>query len=389
MPLVSLPSPDKDAITHSQRLATIIREKIIEQGGTIPFQDYMEMALYYPGYGYYVAGARKIGKEGDFITAPEISSLFSYCLANQCQQVLESVPQGNIMELGAGLGTMAADILSHLEQLECLPERYYILDLSPDLKQRQYQTLQEKVPHLLARVEWLNALPDAFSGVVLGNEVLDAMPVTMFKQEEDCLTETYVGLAEDGGFVLTDQAPSEALVMAVKQLPLAEITLPYQSEINLNIQAWLQSIADMLQKGSLLLIDYGYTRQEYYLPERTNGTLLCHYQHHVHDDPLIYPGLQDITASVDFTAVAESADAAGFEVAGYTSQASFLANTGLETLFVDALNKQPADQYKLAQQVRMLSLPSEMGERFKVMGLNKALNRPLMGFENMDQRFRL
>lgn len=389
MPLMSLPTPDKDAITHSQGLATIIRNKIIEQGGAISFQDYMEMALYYPGYGYYVAGSRKIGKEGDFITAPEISSLFSYCVANQCQQVLEAIPQGSILELGAGLGTMAADILVHLDRQDSLPEHYYILDLSPELKQRQYQTLQEKVPHLLGKVEWLLALPEEFNGVVLGNEVLDAMPVVMFKQEGQTITETYVAIGGDDEFVFTDQAPGNELSTAIANIPLVETNLPYQSEVNLNLQPWMQSMSEMIAKGSLLLIDYGYTRQEYYLPERNNGTLLCHYQHHVHDDPLIYPGLQDITASVDFTAVAESADAAGFDVAGYTTQAAFLANTGLEFLFVEMLSDKPAVQYQLAQQVRMLSLPSEMGERFKVIALNKNLDMPLMGFDSMDQRFRL
>jgi len=405
---LSLPSPSAEAMSHSKRLQQHIQQQILEAGGSIAFQDYMASALYVAGLGYYVAGAHKIGQAGDFVTAPEISSLFSQCVAYQCEQILQTLAQqgapADILELGAGLGTMAADILLQLEDLDCLPQQYFILDLSPELKQRQYNTLQQKAPHLLARVTWLATLPHDFRGIILANEVLDAMPIRLFNWQENQLSEWHVSLATQAPsnhpfaspFVLQQQPPSESLQQAI--LPIAEslqwsahfpASLPYTSEINTQLAAWFNSIANSLQQGTLLLIDYGYTRREYYLPERNNGTLLCHYRHHVHDDPLLYCGLQDITSSVDFTAVAEIACDVGLELAGFTTQAAFLSQTNLEGLFVNALKAHPEQQYALAKQVRTLSLPAQMGERFKVMALNKSLDLTLRGFQNFDQRYRL
>ncbi|HHC75010.1 MAG TPA: hypothetical protein ENK78_08045 [Thiothrix sp.] len=406
---LSLPSPSAEAISHSKRLQDHIQQQIIEAGGSMPFQDYMAAALYSAGLGYYVAGAHKIGQAGDFVTAPEISPLFSQCVAYQCEQILQTLAQqgspADILELGAGLGTMAADILLQLERLACLPHRYFILDLSPELKQRQYQTLQAKAPHLLVRVSWLSHLPEDFRGIILGNEVLDAMPVRLFHWQNSQLSEWHVGLADktssdnkglDSPFVLQKKPPSNQLQQTI--LPMAETlqwatrfpaNLPYTSEVNTQLAAWFKGIAESLQQGVLLLVDYGYTRQEYYLPERNNGTLLCHYRHHVHDDPLLYCGLQDITSSVDFTSVAESASEVGLTLAGFTTQAAFLSQANLEGFFVDALNAHPEQQYALAKQVRTLSLPAQMGERFKVMAISKALNLNLRGFQNFDQRHRL
>ncbi|MGV6809290.1 MAG: class I SAM-dependent methyltransferase [bacterium] len=406
---LSLPLPSAEAISHSKRLQAHIQQQMIEADGSIPFQDYMASALYAAGLGYYVAGAHKIGGAGDFVTAPEISPLFSQCVAYQCEQILQTLAQqgapADMLELGAGLGTMAADILLQLERLDCLPQRYFILDLSPELKQRQYQTLQAKAPHLLARVRWLSHLPEDFRGIIVGNEVLDAMPIRLFHWQNNQLSEWHVRLATrtsrdnptlTSPFVLQKKPPSEPLQQAI--LPMAEAlqwsvhfpeNLPYTSEINTQLAAWFKSIARSLQQGVLLLVDYGYTRREYYLPERNNGTLLCHYRHHVHDDPLLYCGLQDITSSVDFTAVAECASEMGLELAGFTTQAAFLSQTNLEQLFVDALNAHPEQQYALAKQVRTLSLPAQMGERFKVMAMSKAFKLNLRGFQHFDQRHRL
>lgn len=385
--MMSLPIPEQDAITHSEQLVNLIRQKIEQQGGSIRFHDYMQMALYEAAFGYYVAGSAKIGEGGDFVTAPEISPLFSYCLANQAAQVLQQVDNGKILELGAGLGTMAADVLSHLQTINCLPDQYCILDLSPELKARQRQTLQTKVPDLLSKVVWIDQLPSDFNGVILANEVLDAMPIHLFKWHNQQVFEVHVAWNE--GLQLCDRVADASLAQSVRALDLPDMHLPYVSEINPNIPAWVQSIADSIGQGAVLLIDYGYTQKEYYLPERNNGTLLCHYQQHVHDDALLYPGLQDITASVDFTAVAEAADQAGLQVAGFTSQAHFLAQNGLENLFIDLLQQAPEQQFALAQQIRTLSLPAQMGERFKVMGLTKQLEGELQGFVDVDQRFRL
>ena len=385
----SLPEPPSDALQHSQKLVERIHEEIKSHNGAITFRRYMEMALYQPALGYYVAGTHKIGSQGDFITAPEISPLFSQCIANQCIEVLKNT-QGDILELGAGSGAMAVEILRELEKQSTLPDHYYILDLSPDLKQRQKENLEKNLPHLLNRVSWLSELPKNFSGVILGNEVLDAMPVDVFTQHNDTVFEHHVIWDEDNKTLVEQLQPaSEAFSQKVLSLKLPHHATPYTSEINPNLDAWFKALGNCMKQGIILLADYGYPRHEYYLEERNKGTLICHYQHLVNEAPIHYSGLQDITANVDFTAVAESADSAGFRVAGFTSQATFLTNAGLEEFFMQGLDKNPGDQYKLAQQVRTLSLPSEMGERFKFIALSKAYDEVLVGFSMMDQRHRL
>ena len=393
--ITSLPEPSADALIHSQKLVGVILKEIKNNKGSISFKRYMEIALYEPALGYYVAGSHKIGAQGDFITAPEISPLYSQCIANQCAEILKKVGgcpstllRTSILELGAGSGTMAKDILLELERQRQLPEKYYILDLSPDLIQRQQQTIQQYAPHLLERIEWLSQLPEEFTGVIIGNEVLDAMPVDVFTLHDDNIYEHHV-IWEDGKLLEQLQAASEELQQRVQQLNIPQDATPYTSEINPNIEGWLNTLNSCLNKGVILLADYGYPRSEYYLADRNKGTLICHYQHLVNDAPLHYPGLQDITASVDFTAVAEAADTCELNVAGFTSQAGFLANSGLEQQFMDSLEENPDMQYKLAQQVRMLSLPSEMGERFKFIALTKNFDESLIGFSTLDQRYRL
>ena len=383
-----LPTPSDDALAHSQKLQHKIRDVIDENNGSISFRRYMEMALYQQGLGYYVAGARKIGQSGDFITAPEISPLFSQCLASQCQQILAQLKQGDILELGAGSGLMAAHILLELEKQSSLPRHYYILDVSPELKQRQKETIEALAPHLLRHVSWLDNLPDAFIGIILANEVLDAMPVDVFTLHKEQCFEHRVIWQEDR--LLEQLNPANAdLVNAVADLNLGKMESPYTSEINQNLSGWFETLSACLSQGVAILVDYGYTASEYYHPDRTKGTLICHFQHHVNESPLHYPGLQDITANVDFTAVAECADKAGFSVSGFTSQAAFLAGNQLETFFMRALDESPEKQYELAQQVRLLSLPSEMGERFKVIALSKECVLDLNGFSVTDQRYRL
>jgi len=382
-----LPIPANDALRHSLQLQHKIRDVIKDNHGAISFRHYMEMALYQQGLGYYVAGAGKIGKKGDFITAPEISALFSQCLAHQCQQILLQT-EGNILELGAGSGVMAAHILLELEKQSSPPKHYYILDLSPELKQRQKQTLQNLAPHLLADVIWLDQLPQSFSGVIIGNEVLDAMPVDVFTVHKEQPFEHQV-IWQQGALVEQLNPASFELSEAISNLNLPPMETPYTSEINLNLAGWFEALTGCLTQGVVLLIDYGYTASEYYHADRNKGTLICHYQHHVNEAPLLYPGLQDITANVDFTAVADLADKAGFNVAGFTSQAAFLTSNQLEALFMRTLEESPEKQYALAQQVRLLSLPSEMGERFKVIALSKDYAFNLDGFSLLDQRYRL
>ncbi len=387
-----LPEPSADALQHSQKLVECIRAEINKNDGSITFRRYMEMALYEPSLGYYVAGTHKIGKQGDFITAPEISPLFSQCIAQQCKEILLETG-GDLLELGAGTGIMATEILLCLEGDNCLPEHYYILDLSPDLKQRQKETFEKRAPHLLKHVTWLSQLPPSFSGVILGNEVLDAMPVDVFTQQNNSVFEHHI-VWEDGQLLEQLQKADNALSEKVLALNIPNEATPYTSEMNPNLKGWFQTIADCLNKGVILLADYGYPRKEYYFFERKKGTLICHYQHLVNEAPLHYVGLQDITASVDFTAVAEAADDAGLTVKGFTSQATFLSNSGLEALFMKALDEHTLDQnktyhYKLAQQVRSLSLPTEMGERFKFIALSKDYKKSLTGFSKLDQLIRL
>ena len=394
----SLPEPSTDALEHSNKLIAKIRDDIEANGDSVSFKRYMEMALYEPGLGYYVAGTYKIGEHGDFTTAPQISPLFSQCIANQCAEVLKTMNTENplnvggcILEFGAGTGIMATEILLELERQNYLPDTYFILDLSPDLQQRQKQTIDSSAPHLIHKVTWLSELPQNFSGIVLANEVLDAMPVDVFTQHEDKVYEHHVIWQDEK---LVEQLKpanhaNPALHDQVLRLGIPKEATPYTSEINSHIEPWLKTLAECLDNGLILLIDYGYPRKEYYLAERNKGTLICHYQHLVNESPLHYPGLQDITASVDFTAIAEAADSCELQVAGFTSQACFLANAGLEDYFKQALAKNPNDQYALAQQIRTLTLPAEMGERFKCMGLTKNYPHQLCGFKEFDQRYRL
>ncbi|MEE9445773.1 MAG: SAM-dependent methyltransferase [Cocleimonas sp.] len=392
---ISLPEPSSDALQHSQKLVVRIREEIKSHQGAITFRRYMEMALYEPALGYYVAGTHKIGAEGDFVTAPEISPLFSQCIAEQCVEVLKEINRdtstplrASILEFGAGSGAMATEVLRELEAQNTLPEHYYILDVSPDLKQRQKESFEKHIPHLLPKIIWLSELPKDFSGVILGNEVLDAMPVDVFTQQNDTVFEHHV-IWEEGELREQLRPASDTLSKQVLALKLPHEATPYTSEINPNLEAWFNSVSNCMKQGVILLVDYGYPQKEYYLADRNKGTLICHYQHLVNEAPLLYSGLQDITANVDFTAVAESADKADFQVAGFVSQVSFLSNAGLEKFFMQALDKNPDDQYKLAQQVRTISLPSEMGERFKFIGLSKDYDKPLLGFSAMDQLHRL
>jgi len=373
-----LPPPAPEAWEHSRRLSARIREEIRAAGGALPFARYMELALYAPGLGYYSAGARKFGAAGDFITAPELSPLFSRCLARQCAEVLQGMGAGSLLELGAGSGVMAADILLELERLERLPEQYLILEVSADLQERQRTLLGERVPDLLQRVRWLDALPEPFAGVILGNEVLDALPVERYRKtatgyEQFCVAEQGEGFAwkiapAPGGL-------SAALTALESTMP-TPLPAGYSSEICTVLPLLFASLASALERGAALFLDYGYPRAAFYHPERSMGTLMCHYRQRAHWDPFLYPGLQDITAHVDFTAVAEAATAAGFELAGYTTQAHLLMALGIAA-FADA-GMEPA------RQVKLLTLPEEMGERFKAIGFIKGIDVPLSGFALRD-----
>ena len=385
---VSLPLPAlaPDESAHSELLVQRIRDAIEAAGGWISFERFMEMALYEPGLGYYSAGATKLGDAGDFVTAPEISPLFSRCLANQCTQVLESVRGGHILELGAGSGVMAADLLGELDRQQRAPERYFILEVSADLRERQRALLQQRLPHLMERIEWLDRLPEAFRGALIANEVLDALPIQRFRIRG--LQVNQLGVTwELGRLDWSEVHADAALEAAVREIefnlgePFAD---GYTSEINLRLQPWIGGIAASMREGAALFIDYGLPRRQYYAASRRDGTMLCHFRHRFHDDPLINVGVQDIGAWVDFTAVAEAAVAADMRVAGYTTQAHFLIGNGIEQILAPTDDDELASRLQMARQAMLLTLPGEMGERFKVIGLAKGVELPLRGFSVRD-----
>ena len=382
---MSLPPPSPQAREHSSRVAAHIRQEIATAGGWIPFSRYMELALYAPGLGYYMAGARKLGAEGDFVTAPEISPLFGETLAHQVREVLAAAGD-EVLEVGAGSGALAATLLAELERLDALPARYLILELSPDLRRRSRDTLAARLPHLMERIAWLNRLPPAFSGCVLGNEVLDAMPVTVVCREGEALHERGVAI-EGERFVWQSRSRRES---ARARLDPSWFPVDgYSSEVQLHAQAFVRTLGGILERGVALFVDYGFPRREYYHPERAQGTLRCHYRHRAHDDPFFLPGLQDITSHVDFTAIAEAAAEGGLEVMGYANQAQFLINCGLTDLVARTPPEDVRAYLPLASQVQKLTSPAEMGELFKVIALGKGVSAPLLGFASGDKRHTL
>jgi len=385
-----LPQPASAAATLSEALGRLVMSEIEAAGGAIPFSRYMELCLYAPGLGYYSAGLRKFGSGGDFVTAPEVSALFGRCLARCCAQVLQQTG-GDILEFGAGSGRLAVDLLGELDVLGSLPRRYFILERSAELQQRQQHLLRRELPQLAERVVWLDGLPPAgFSGVMLANEVLDAMAVERFQWKGAAAARYFVAAGAAGFEWQARPVDNPRLQAAIDSLvSTRELPAGYVSEINLSLEPWLASVAGRLGAGLLLLVDYGYERDGYYHPQRSNGTLMCHYRQRAHDDPFLWPGLQDITAHVDFTAVAEAASAAGLAVSGYTTQAWFLLDSGLEDLLQAAGPTDSAAYLKLAQQAKTLILPGEMGERFKCIALTRGIDQPLPGFRMQDFRCRL
>jgi SAM-dependent MidA family methyltransferase len=375
----ALPAPDAESLRHSERTAACIRQAIAEAGGSISFAEFMQLALYAPGLGYYSAGATKFGEAGDFITAPEISPLFGRVLARQCAGVLAQVERPIVLELGAGSGALAATVLPALKELGTPPERYLVLEVSAELRERQEQRLQALQPSLGAKVEWLAELPGPFDGVVIANEVADAMPVERFRIERGEVLQYRVAV-RGGGFAWATAPAPEFLREAVRGIE-ASLGAPlpdgYESEVSAGLPGWVGDVAGCLDTGLAFLFDYGLPRREYYAPDRSGGWLRCHFRHRAHDDPLAWPGIQDISAWVDFTSVAEAAVNAGMDIAGFVTQAHFLVHGGLEQEFAAAAPSSTAGQAELSRQVGLLTLPGEMGERFKCIGLSRGrVGRP-------------
>ena len=368
----SLPVPPDEALALSDRLLGRIVAEIEQQGAVIGFDEYMHMALYEPGLGYYSAGSPKFGASGDFVTAPEISSLFGQCLARQAGDLIEQGCAPAILEFGAGSGKLCAQILEAMPELQ----RYLVLDLSADLRQRQQQYLRAQLPaRLFDKIEWLDRLPQDFDGIVLANEVLDAMPVKLLHKQSRWV-ELGVGWQDDALVWQPFEAHREALDAICKvEQAVGELPDDYCTEVNLNYQPWFTALADACRRAVVLIIDYGYEQAQYYHVERRRGTLTCHYRHRVHNNPFLYPGLQDITAFVDFDACADAAEQSGFAISGLIDQGRFLlANGLLEQAQLVADAGDAVAQLAISQQVATLTLPQEMGEKFKVLALQKNID---------------
>jgi SAM-dependent MidA family methyltransferase len=367
----SLPHPDAVSAAHSDRCADYIRARIRDAGGSISFAEFMHYALYAPGLGYYSAGTRKFGDDGDFVTAPEISPLFGRVIARQCADVLRSVPGGAVLEFGAGSGALALEVLRTLEELGATPAEYRIMEVSADLRERQQRLLREELPGLANRISWLDRMPDTHRGIVLANELLDALPVERFMRRSDGVYQLRV-VDEGGEFVFVDEPAPEVLATAVDSIERdigGRLPDNYVSEVSLAAPAWLRDVAQMLEHGMILLFDYGVSRREYYAPERNEGWLRCHFRHRAHSDPLILPGIQDLTAWVDFSAIAGAAAGSGLDILGYVSQSQFLLAGDIEAELHQFADMPLESQLQTAAQIKILTLPGEMGENVKCIGL--------------------
>jgi SAM-dependent MidA family methyltransferase len=360
----------------------------IHQHGDMPFVEYMQQALYHPQMGYYSAGLTKFGPKGDFVTAPELTPLFGYTLAQQFKPILKAVDNPQVLEFGAGSGRLCIDVLTRLEQLDALPDEYFILEVSPNLRHRQQEAIQQDIPHLACRVKWLSEWPSMpLTGVVIANEVLDAMPVHRFIRGERALLECVISVNDNGELVEQYTPCNDDRLLTYVEANVAKDLAPYQSEVNLFIDGWLEQCSNILGKGAMFIIDYGFPRHEFYHPDRRTGTLMCHYQHQAHSNPLAHPGEEDITAHVDFTHVAEAGVDAGFEVLGYTNQGSFLLANGILEVLTEIDDE--VERVKQNQAVKQLIQENEMGELFKVMALTKSLDFSLNGFMLNDKRYSL
>lgn len=385
----ALPPASEIALAHSHAVQTLIRDKIYSAGGWISFEQFMNLALYAPGMGYYSSGATKLGSAGDFVTAPEISPLFGRTLAQQILQISQQIKHADILEFGAGSGKLALDLLLELEKSDALPGKYFILEVSAELRQRQQTLFTDKAPHLVHLIEWLEQLPDQFTGTILANEVLDAMPVHIVKWDNNVLFERGVTW-QNNTFSWQDRPINNTeLNHNASQLtpqinPDNNLTYSYVSEINLTANHFMHSLTSILQQGVILLIDYGFGRSEYYHPQRDQGTLMCHYRHHAHDDPFYLPGLQDITSHVDFSAITQAAENTGLPLLGYTTQAYFLINCGITGILAQTPAEDTRNFLPQSSQLQKLISPAEMGELFKVIAFGKDFSEPLIGFSAGD-----
>ncbi|WP_223668659.1 class I SAM-dependent methyltransferase [Kangiella shandongensis] len=378
---LELPEPNSAAVDVSFALAQKVSE-LINLKQKIPFSDFMQQALYAPGLGYYSAGSYKLGAQGDFVTAPELSPLFGKTLAQSIMQAFEHT-QPVILELGAGSGRLMCDLLRQLEVEERVPETYYILEVSAELRQRQQQLLKAELPHLVTKVVWLDKLPQSFKGVIIGNEVIDAIPFELLMKTEHGLAQGFVKYNERGfslEFHVTDYSRGWQKRNFNSYSMWPEGYLVETSELR---NDWMRTLMESLEQGCVILLDYGYEQEELYSPYRPQGTLQCYYRQRKHSTPLALLGLQDITCSVNFTQLAETAQQQGSDILGFTSQALFLTLSGIEQFVAQAQDSDTIAGLSVAQQLQTLLMPAEMGQTIKVLGLSKNFSGTLSGFKSL------
>jgi SAM-dependent MidA family methyltransferase len=387
-PVHGVPALTGDERAHSARVLAHVRRVIAKSGGWIPFADYMNAVLYAPGLGYYAAGAHKLGPRGDFVTAPELTPLFGKAVARQLREVFGQIERAELIELGPGSGRLCADILSELAEYDALPARYWLLEVSPDLRERQRAHLNETVPRHLPRVGWIDVLPERWSGAVLANEVLDAVPAHLVLRKDGAWLERGVSVDDSGALGFTDRPLASPLLRerACSRFPPAG---DYLSEINPTAEALVSSLARRCERGLALVFDYGFPAAEYYHPQRDSGTLMAHYRHRAFADPFVRPGLADLTAHVDFTAIAHAGAAAGMTVGGFATQAQFLVNCGIVDALAALGDPQSSAYMRAASAVHKLTSPAEMGELVKVLALTRGLDSMLLGFRDGDRSHRL
>jgi len=383
----SLPQPDDLSAEHSIRVRDHIRDRIRDAGGQISFAEFMHEALYAPGLGYYAAGASKFGADGDFMTAPEISSVFGRILARQVAEVLSDIENSEILECGAGSGKLAVDLLTTLDELNTLPAAYNILEVSADLVSKQQKRLRDALPQLFDRIRWLTSLPEEFDGVIVANEVLDALPVERFTKREEGLRQLHV--SQDGerfAWMEVDAPARVKKAVAEIEADLGKALCEnYMSEVSLAAPRWIRDLGQSLRHGAVFLFDYGVSRREYYEADRTDGWLRCHFRHHAHNDPLIFPGIQDLTAWVDFSSIAGAAAESGLDILGYQTQSQFLLGGGLDKEMEKFAKLPLKQQVELSGQIKTLTLPGEMGENFKCMALGRGVENAPSAFQLADR----
>lgn len=385
----TLSTVSPEAQQHSDALKEIIKTQIYSQAGSIPFSDYMQACLYTPGYGYYSAGSHKLGKYGDFTTAPEISHFFGYSIATHIHDVLVQLTKKQILEFGAGSGQLAADIMTYLKSQHQLPEYYFILEISADLRQRQRAYLQQHIPELMDRFIWLDSLPEKFEGVIVANEVCDAMPVNLIKFKNNQLFERHVGW-NNNAFAWQDRPITKTdLKQQAERIQSVISTEPYETEINLTAQQWLQTTAQSLKAGAIFIIDYGYSFTEFYREEREQGTLCCYFRHQINDDPFFLPGLQDITTHTEFSTLADIALEQDLDVAGFHEQSDFLIAGDITSIAAKCHSEMTsADWLQQSAALKQLLMPGQMGQQFKVLSLTKNINS-LPRLSVSDRRYQL